>query len=765
MKAGPAVGKRSHFTPYYFLVAGVLLQGLSPVLTKLLLTELSNATVVAARYLLAFGFLMPFGYSHTVHAPDAPRPRRRDWVALILVGALGSGFGALLFTAAIEYSHAGIANAISKTAPILVAFLAYFTLHERITWARFSLVLMMVMAAGLIGLGELSFGLATAKQHLFGDALALAAGVLRALAEILGKGSLRRFRPATVAMWRFGVGFLITGIISVATTRYSAMLTLSTPGWVYMLLLAGISTSLSMALYYRGLSSIPAHVAVTLKLLGAIVTAILSWIVLSEALNAFHISGIAVLVFGAYLIVMRTARQEADQPADSAPPATPPRPRPWAASFRNKIAALVAGAIAVTMLLGTALAVRHTNSVIAEQVRFAMSDQAFMLLQYQTLGRGMDRDGYRELLRKTVAHKFERGVYSVDILYAVLLDEHGVVIAYAADEEVRRMTPEGARARPDADTLGLELLALVTDPAFWKRADVQPLTAELEGHPQVLKMGSRMSIARRAAAEITVRYSTLAVLLIIAGVLVAGYLVGYLTRPLEQLSVAAGRIAAGELNVPLFTRGADEVNNLSAAMSDIVGDLQTAAVLRRGILRVATDNGAGDAHPPVQLAIRISESTTREPDVISDEHAAQATAIIHSFITAISDHDGEIIGYGGGRILAGWGAGEAERDDVLRAVLAGLDVVAASGARAGAGGLNATLLVEFMPQTDIGADLEQLAPVVTESAGPLLYIGESASMQVADYIDAKPVGAGRHRLVYGLADEQAMQQIARSPDE
>lgn len=756
------MGKRSHFTPYYFLVAGVLLQGLSPVLTKLLLADLSNATVVAARYLLAFAFLMPFGYSHTARAADAPAPRRRDWVALFMVGALGSGFGALLFTSAIEYSHAGIANAISKTAPILVAFLAYFTLRERITWARFSLVLMMVMAAGLIGVGELSFGLAAAKQHLLGDGLALAAGVLRALAEILGKGSLRRFRPATVAMWRFGVGFLITGLISLATTRYSALLTLSRTSWVYMLLLAGVSTSLSMALYYRGLAAIPAHVAVTLKLLGAIVTAILSWIVLGEALNAFHISGIAVLVFGAYLIVMRTARQEAEQPVTVEPAVAALPARPWATSFRNRIATLVAVAIAVTMLLGTALAVRHTNNVIAEQVRFAMGDQAFMLLQYQTLGRGTDRDGYRELLRKTVDHKFERGVYSVDILYAIILDGHGVVIAYAADDEVKRQTVEGTRTRPDADVLGQELLALVTDPAFWTRADVQPLTAELEGYPQVLKMGSRMSIARRAAAEITVRYSTLAVLLIIAGVLVAGYLVGYLTRPLEQLSVAAGRIAAGELNVPLVSRGADEVNNLSAAISEIVGDLHAAAVLRRGILRVATDNGNGTGPPQVQLVIGIAEAEPDAWDTAEDDYIARASPIVQSFVTAISEHDGEIVGYGGGRIIAGWGAGEAERDDVLRAVLAGLDIVAAPGARSD---LRATMLVEFMAQTDIGAELDELAQLPVERTGIALYLGESAAMEVGDYIDAKPIADGRYSLVHGLVDQEAMRQIARSPDE
>ncbi|MFP3903586.1 MAG: DMT family transporter, partial [Armatimonadota bacterium] len=300
---------RGHFTPYYYLLAGVLLQGLSPVFTKLLLPDLSYATVVAARYLLAVGFLLPFGYHHRT-VPQAPgKPTRRDWVALFFVGALGSGLGALLLTAALDYSHAGIVNAISKTAPIFVAFFAYLTLRERITWGRVMLVLMMVVADVLIGVGELSLGTAAARQYLIGDALALAAGVTRAIAEILGKGALRKFAPATVALWRFGIGCLITGTIALGTGEWAGLLQLGTNGWIILLVLAGVSTSLSMSLYYRGLAEIPAHVAVTLKLLGAIVTVVVSWIVLNEALNAYHIAGMAVLVFGAYLIVMRTASQ------------------------------------------------------------------------------------------------------------------------------------------------------------------------------------------------------------------------------------------------------------------------------------------------------------------------------------------------------------------------------------------------------------------------------------------------------------------------
>ena len=108
-----------------------MLAGLSPVFTKLLLLQnVSAEAVVAARYLLAVLLLAPIGLPNQ-RRENAPPPDRRAWITLVLVGVLGSGIGALLFTHALDLSSAGVVNSISKTAPIFVALFAYFTLRER----------------------------------------------------------------------------------------------------------------------------------------------------------------------------------------------------------------------------------------------------------------------------------------------------------------------------------------------------------------------------------------------------------------------------------------------------------------------------------------------------------------------------------------------------------------------------------------------------------------------------------------------------------
>ena len=264
------------------------------------------------RAALAVLLLLPFGFPHRTR--QGPPPDRRAWITLILVGAFGSGVGALLFTAAVDLASAGVVTAISKTAPIFVALFSYFTLRERVTYLRLLLIGVMVAADVLIVAGELTFSGQLVSARLLGDLLALGAGMTRAAAEILGKSALRRFQPSTVALWRFGVGLIIAAGVSAGTGGWGSLQGLDAGGWGILLALAWVSTALYMALYYRGLSEIPAHVAVSLRLLGAIVTVIVSWFVLGEALTPYHIAGIAVLLSGAYLLVLRSAQ-----------PAAPPR--------------------------------------------------------------------------------------------------------------------------------------------------------------------------------------------------------------------------------------------------------------------------------------------------------------------------------------------------------------------------------------------------------------------------------------------------------
>ncbi len=703
---------KGRITPYYFVVAGVFLQGLSPVLTKLLLEDLSQATVVAARYCLAAALLMPFGVEGMRRSYIAGRPRKRDWLALALVGGLGSGVGALLFTAAVYMSAAGLVNSISKTAPIFVAFLAYLTLHEKVSNTRLLLVSGMVGANLLIGAGEIAAGGVHMQQRLIGDGLALAAGMTRAASEILAKSALRRFTPVTVTFWRFGMGFVVAGGVALFSGGYRSLYALDLRGWGLLVVLAAVCTALSMFLYYRGMSEIPSHVAVSLKLLGAIVTVVVSWIVLSEALNLYHVAGIGVLISSAYLLVLRTAR-EAPKPAarESRVAATAQR-RPWrgrrlpalialTSSFRWKIVVLVSIVIITTVAGGTYISVRHTQEIVREQVRLMMVQVGTMVLNMATLEERPSPYVYQQYLERLVQSRIMSKVplYSIEIVYIGVMDDSGSLVAFAYNPQIQLVDKQGHLFPVRSAQAGRQLYELNRNVGLAGSYGIIPVEVEGRSEGRVrakVWMGCRRSIAERPAAEIAARNAGLALLLLVIGIAVTTLVVSRLTRPLERLSTSVYQLARGDTNSMRLLGGDDEIGQMARHLVAVQEGLALNRRWRSGLLRTLagveppTANVKAAAMP--YLAVELSGRLSTQ----------ERERLVETVLEIVFAHEGEVIGEDGGVIVSAWGLEKAESDDVLRALMAGKQIrdVLAVQARDQAGG-RVTLALWEGRRTDV----------------------------------------------------------------
>ena len=707
----------------------MLLQGLSPVLTKLLLVDLSSATLVSARYLIAVLLLLPFGWKHQTNAEHGP-PRKADWIALFLVGALGSGLASLLFTQAIHLTSTGIASALSKTTPLFVAFFAYFTLRERITPGRLLLVLMMVGADVLIGAGELTGALAA--QHLLGDLLAISAGVLRAMAEILSKTSLRRFTPSTVSLWRFGVGFLVTGAIAFGTGQYRGLYTLTTHNWLLLVALGTLCTAVSMTLYYRGLKEIPTHVGVSLRLLSVIVTVLVSWAMLHQALSGLHLAGIAVLLAGAYLIVVRTTRQPLlTRSLDAVRPVRGLSPT---RTLRGRVALLVSVMIAVTVMASTVLSVQHTQSVLDEQVQLTMVKTATMILQLQGVAQPPSAETYRQYIDRIIHHHIEGRFYSVEIMYLMVLDGGGNVVAFAKRDELPIKDRDG-RDLPNYSPVTAQRLLDLTRTGELKRAwDIVPLSADLEQDGRitgVVKMGSKRSLAQRGGLEIALRNLSLAILLILLGVFVSYRLTEHLARPLEKLSTQVRRISDGELDLPLVPVGSLEVESLGKSVSRMAEELRQGQVLRAA-LAGAVCPAAAAALPPVTLLARLGGQT-------ADEQMAQFEALLE----AVTRNEGTLAAFAPGHLLAVFGGVEPEQDDVLRAVVAALEWRAYWLDTHPPGSSPAVLVDVHGGGATASERLEELAQQLAfapEPGAAPIYLTEAACASANDHVQTVPAG-------------------------
>jgi class 3 adenylate cyclase/drug/metabolite transporter (DMT)-like permease len=694
---------RRRLQAYYLIVLAVLLQGLSPVLTKLLLRDdrLSASTTVAARYVIAVLFLLPFGAPSAANAVREGKPRRRDWVALIFVGGFGSALGALLFTKALETAPAGVVNALSKTAPIFVAFIAYYTLRERISSVRFTLVFVMVAADVLIGLGEYKAASTTELGlRLGGDVLAVLAGLSRALAEILSKGALRRFSPTTVALARFGVGALVGAIACIGGGAWGELTHLSLRGWVILIGLGGICTSLSMSIYLRGLAEAQAHVAVSLRLLGAIVTVIFSWVILQESLHPLHVAGIAILVFTSYIIVTRAAHvPETPRPApeeerraeariaseEEVTPRTPSR-----LSLKLKIASVVVVVVFVTMFASSTLSLRHTEAVVRQELRLMMGQIATNVAQLQQLPDPPDRQTLQAYAERIVRQEIKGEAYSVRIVFLAILDERGHISAFAANPRQLELADESRRAYREGDMAAAQkLVAMAVSGELDRKNDLLTVRVTRRAgasEAPVVVMGSRRSLARRPLEEVRSRAVFLTLVFVLLGILAAIHFAGTITGPLERLARAMRRVRRGDLDVGVVPEGNDEIEDLGHAFNDMVDGLRVKNLLDHAfsayVSRQVTDRIVAEREivfAPQRRKVTVMFADIRGFTPLAERLGPeQVFEVLNQYfelmIEVVFRHDGMLDKYMGDSIMAVWGAFGEEQDDSLRAVMAAIEM-------------------------------------------------------------------------------------------
>ncbi len=734
--------------PYAFVLGGVMLGALSPVFTKLLLLQgVEGSMIVASRYLLTVLFLAPFGLPHR-RPREAPAPDSRAWLMLFLVGALGSGIGALLFTAAVDLASAGVVNAISKTAPIFVALFAYFALRERVTYLRFLLVAVMVAANVLLVAGELTFTGELRSARILGNLLALGAGMTRAGAEILGKSALRRFSASTVALWRFGVGMIVAGAVAIGTGGYDSLLGLNLSGWLILLALAGVSTSLYMTLYYRGLSAIPAHIAVTLKLVGAIVTVIVSWFVLGEALTPYHIAGIAVLISGAYLLVMRTVQPDADRPV------APALPRPWA-RLRPRLVGLVIILVGSSVGVVWYLSVRHSLHLVQQQVHLSVGEVAAILVEFGGIEERPSWQAYEQYLQRVVGHRVEGDLYAMEVVYAAAFDPRGNIGAFAVSPDLQ-LRGEDRQPLRVQDRAAMQRLLLEMEEGS-SRHRIVTAHADLVSDGRLvgsLKMGYRREMAHGMVGEIVGRSAVAALAVMLLAAAIATIVVGGMVEPIERLTA---ELWARSDSVNARDDRLDEVAQIRRALG-VVGqavglDRRTIASLSMQLAQRTLEVGEVGCDPP--------EDRTWLVTVLGDGATPDAlAAAIETTTRETARHDGVLSQVASKSVTAHWGS---ERDDALRAAMAALgmrEALSSEGARG-------PVVLVVGTRGDAHGCQQAAADALAEARSSItIIIGPEALADAAGHLRVEPLDlAGGYASVVDLTEALGLSEVAEEPED
>ncbi|HEU4943281.1 MAG TPA: DMT family transporter [Gaiellaceae bacterium] len=226
----------------------------------------------------------------------APRPRSAvQWLALLAVAVVGGSVPFVLFFEGLARASSTQAAFIHKTLVVWVALLAVPLLRERLSWAHFA-------AIGLLIGGQLVLAGDTGTVSVgSGELMIFAATLLWAVEVVFVKRLLESLAAPTLAAARLGIGtLLLVGFVALSG-RWSDLAALGGPQWAWALL-TGVVLAGYVATWYAALARAQAVDVTAVLVLGAVVTALLDRGIEGAPLDAL---GVGLIALGGAIAALR----------------------------------------------------------------------------------------------------------------------------------------------------------------------------------------------------------------------------------------------------------------------------------------------------------------------------------------------------------------------------------------------------------------------------------------------------------------------------
>ena len=276
------------------------------VLIKWGLSDISPLMFAGIRYFLAFLCLLPFALTK-IHRDEIAQLRKRDWMLLLLLGALyyaltqGTQFAGLAVLPAMSVSL------ILSFTSLFVAAIGIKTLGEkpgRLQWLG--------LALNILGACLYFYPVQFPQKQWLAVGIVFLGMLGNSVSTVIGRKINRDIRLAPISVTTISMGFgsillLATGLILEDLPR----LTLS--NWGLVVWLAVINTALAFTWWNKALQRLEAMEASIINNTIMVQIAILAWVVLGERMDSLEILGVSLAAIGAVLVQLRSPAAKQDE--------------------------------------------------------------------------------------------------------------------------------------------------------------------------------------------------------------------------------------------------------------------------------------------------------------------------------------------------------------------------------------------------------------------------------------------------------------------
>ncbi len=282
--------ERPLLTGYALIALAALLWALLGVFSKNLLAAGIGAIEIAFWRAALGGALFVI---HALVEGHLRLLRRSDAFAFAAFALIGVVLFYTALNLAIDAGGVSLAFILLYSAPAFVAVLAAVFLGERLTPLKTVLVAMSIVGVVLVAQGGESGMTVSVRSVTWG----LVSGASYASYYLFGKWVLKRYRPATI----YAIVLPLGALGLAPFTPFTAVKAATLETWLYLLLMAGLSTYLAYFVYYTGLKRVEASRAVLVATIEPVVAAGLAAWLFGERLGALGMLGGALVVGAAML--------------------------------------------------------------------------------------------------------------------------------------------------------------------------------------------------------------------------------------------------------------------------------------------------------------------------------------------------------------------------------------------------------------------------------------------------------------------------------
>ena len=287
------------FWTYAGLILTVIFWGASFIATKIVLLELTPATIVVIRFGVGFLVLLIAGG----FGQEIKPVHRRKLPFLALLGFLGITFHQWLQVTGLKSTAATITAWVVATTPVFVALLDWAILGERLSKRQVAGIALAAGGAVTVVSGGDLLALTSYRVGTVGDFMITISAVNWAVFTVLSKHVLGRLSPddykegevngspitAMIYVMGFGLAFCLPW--AWVDGGWRDLAAMSEQGWWALIFLGVACSGLAYLFWFKALDVMPAARAGVFLYLEPLVTSVLAGPMLGESIDNRHCVG------------------------------------------------------------------------------------------------------------------------------------------------------------------------------------------------------------------------------------------------------------------------------------------------------------------------------------------------------------------------------------------------------------------------------------------------------------------------------------------